>query len=109
PPCVIDRSSARHLIFDSCPTRRSSDLLALNPAAHSIRQATHAKSDRITKIGNPGNTGEPMQGQGDPERSRCRLCCPQYPRPIAADRKSTRLNSSPRFELVCRLLLEKKN
>src|SRR5207249_10851602 len=88
----------------SFPTRRSSDLLRESPTRASPPGRSSLRCGEPARLG--AGSLQKRRGSGV-EQLGGDLRLPA-PRRAGSDRKSTRLNSQSRFDLVCRLLLEKK-
>src|SRR5690606_40257675 len=97
--------SSYHLDLHSFPTRRSSDLAA--PVARDAQRLAHRVLERA----------RPDERRGDDARRGERIVPEVHGQvrgllddvPARADRKSTTSELQSRENLVCRLLLEKKN
>src|SRR5207249_8541705 len=101
--------SLDHLDLPSFPTRRSSDLLpATGPAATARRPDVIGHTHRCSRSqSSPSSTRSP--------RSCCASCSASLRLHTTSSRRSHRRSEEhtselqSRFDLVCRLLLEKKN
>src|SRR5699024_12044462 len=97
-------SASRSL--DSFPTRRSSDL-----AGPLLRQANHAGAGELQRFAAERVKIVEVAIPHHPDRARNQLVIHEFPRRSQSSQRSEEHTSElqSRFDLVCRLLLEKKN
>src|SRR5699024_11283485 len=105
---VLSTTFAAILVQLSVPTRRSSDLVTM---ANCHRAASTASTGGLLEIGSPVSVGTPRDHEPGPKAQsragrRRSPCAPARLGLARSEEHTSELQS--RFDLVCRLLLQKK-